>query len=76
MKVVGILFFLLGLYGVFSTYRVLRYKELYWYYPLLRYRKEGGYSKIICNLVGIFSIPVILLFFYIAFICLFPNNKV
>lgn len=74
MRIIGYLFLILSLYGALSTYRVLRYKELYWYYPFLKYRKEKGYSKVICNMVGILSIPVILFFIYIAFIALFPKQ--
>jgi hypothetical protein len=67
MRYVGFAFLILALYGTFSTYRVLRYKELYWDYPFIRYRRKEGCSKIVCIVVGTLSIPVILLFFYLAF---------
>ncbi|MBI5674456.1 MAG: hypothetical protein HZC48_01345 [Nitrospirae bacterium] len=74
MKILGVFFFLLASYGSLASYRILRYRELYWAYPLLRYRKEKGYSRFICNLVGIGSIPIILVFYILAMLMFFPKE--
>jgi len=70
----GFLFLIIAFYGSYSTYRVLRYKELYRYYPSLSYRKkEGGYSEFLCYLTGVLSIPVIGLVFVLAFNCIWGS---
>jgi len=66
MKILGCFFLLLSLYGFYATYRILRYKELYWAYPNLRYRRKEGYSKTTCYIVGIPSIPITIFEFFLA----------
>jgi hypothetical protein len=69
MKIIGVLFLTLSIYGVFAAYRVIKYKELYWMYPNVRYRKKGGYSNTACYLAGIGSIPAILITLYTHLSC-------
>ncbi len=73
MIALGLVFLVLACYGAFATYRTLRYKELYWGYPNLWYRRKQGYSKTVCNVVGIISIPLDLILFYFAFVFPFPK---
>ncbi len=73
MIALGVFFLVLACYGAFATYRTLKYKELYWGYLNVWYRRDKGYSKTVCNVVGILSIPVDLLLFYVSFILLFPK---
>ncbi len=71
--IVGTFFLILGIYGVFSTYRILKYQELYWAYPFI-YQKGRKYSRTICNFVGIISIPFEVLILYLAIRLLFFSN--
>jgi hypothetical protein len=67
---IGIFFMVIGLYGVFATYRVLRFRELHWDYPFINREKEKNYSKAVYILVGGSNIPIIFAFLYLALICL------
>jgi hypothetical protein len=71
MKFIGLFLLFLCGYGIYSTYRVLVYKELYRYYPSIRYRrKDGNYSKLLCYITGVGSIFVICFVLFIAIKCL------
>ena len=75
MNLIGLLYLFLACYGAFSTYRVLRFNELWWYYPNLRYRKSGGFSSFICKVIGVICIPIVLFLFYLSFIVLFGKDQ-
>jgi len=71
-KIIGLLFLFLSLYGVFATYRVLRYKELRWDYPFINRSLEKTYPKAVYTFVGLFSIPILVFFFFLAARLLIP----
>lgn len=67
MKFLGFFLLVLSGFGVYSTYRVLKYKELYRYYPSIRYRKDrGGYSTFLCYLTGGLSSIALIFIVFIA----------
>jgi hypothetical protein len=74
MKYSGIVFLLLGMYGCFASCRTLKYRKLFWAYPTLWYRRKEGYSKKICYLNSITTIPFALILLYLAFKILFENQ--
>lgn len=65
-ELIGIFFLFLSLYGLFATYRVLRYRELRWDYPFVNRSLEKNYPKAVYTLAGLSSILPSLFFFYLA----------
>ena len=74
MTAIGLFCLIIAFYGVFSTYRLIKHRELQWHYPFIRDRKRRDYSQLFISYVSVMSGLGIAVFLYLAFIFIFPKQ--